>query len=102
MRGQEGSGRARVRSAERTRLAEFEQDGFVPAGPWRDVEARIAAMEHATLAKIAFGAPILRITRQPKLVVADRPIPEIAADLRARGLILPETIRDDDALVITP
>lgn len=71
MRGREGTGRATRREADRERLAEFEQDGFVPAGPWRDAEARVAAMEHAMRAKLAFGAPVLRIVprRPPTLEI---------------------------------
>ena len=64
MRGAEGTGRARKRHSERARLDAFEADGFVPWGPWRDAEARIAAMEHAMRAKLAAGAPVLRITRR--------------------------------------
>lgn len=63
-RGGEGDGRARRRSAERTRLAELETEGFVPALPWRDVTERIRAMEHAMAVKMAAGMPILRITRR--------------------------------------
>lgn len=51
----------RRRERERLAIAEYEQDGFVPRGPWRDPEARVAAMEHAAKARIAHRDRMARI-----------------------------------------
>jgi hypothetical protein len=64
MRGAEGTGRARRRDAERTRLDALETEGFVPYLPWRDVTERIRAMEHGVRVRAAAGMPIATITRR--------------------------------------
>lgn len=49
----------RRRGRERQAIADYEADGFVPAGAWRSCEARLDAMEHAMRSKIAHGARIV-------------------------------------------
>lgn len=96
--------RAQLREADRKRLEEYEQEGFVPVGAWRSVTARIDAMEHAMLVKMAAGAPILRIHR-PVAWLDEWPVesPEqVAARLREAGIVLPDTFGPAERLVITP
>ena len=63
-RGVAGDGHRQRVTADRARLATLESEGFIPYGAWRDATARVAAMEHATLVKIAAGEPLIRITRR--------------------------------------